>query len=461
MKKSNKDTKDKKNPKTFKQSSKSTEKTKLKRKKNPNSKFSKPSTQVVDYFPRGSGSKNDFASNIGIINPSKKPSFLSKKRKQNTSIKNEKNPKKAKSIEKSIEPEQAAGVMAPNFKIGDLVLLSICEIHKDYMIMNYTRNKKAMVHSSYSGLTEKDEDFSFEKYFNIGQFVVGAVVSPGNDIRLQDGRLNKKIQVSIDPSIINTGLVPEKIIVGMDLYGQLIFDKKLNKFSANFKMASSKKNKFKEDIDDEDDEDMNDNNDDKNNKIEINLLDNDEEEDKKLLSNKKLNSYYFFKVVKAFYNKKKKYQIDISMNLDKYHFPIKSIDFNYLRPGFLFKADVVRNLVNGVEISFGTNLGTIFADQLQNEKKEKNIMVRVIHLSLNKKLAGLSSLSNIKKLFVEDVEEKEKLIGKICSTKVNKILYGGSCQVELSINDENNKKKIISSNAFLHIKNFPHIKLEE
>ena len=103
--------------------------------------------------------------------------------------------------------------MAPHFKIGDLVLLSICEIHKDYMIMNYTRNKKAMVHSSYSGLTENDEDFSFEKYFNIGQFIVGAVVSPGNDIRLPDGRLNKKFQVSIDPKIVNTGLMSEKRFV--------------------------------------------------------------------------------------------------------------------------------------------------------------------------------------------------------------------------------------------------------
>ena len=430
-----KSTKDKKNPKQIQKSQKSTEKSKPKKNKNPNSKFSKSSTKVVDYFPRGSGPKNDFTSNIGVINPSKKPSFLSKKRKPNTSLKSEKRQKKEKSSEKVLEPEQTAGVMAPNFKIGDLVLLSICEIHKDYMIMNYTRNKKAMVHSSYSGLTEKDEDFNFENYFNIGQFVVGAVVSPGNDIRLQDGRLNKKIQVSIDPSIINAGLITEKIIVGMDLYGQLIFDKKSNKFSANFKIASKTKsfkkdNNYDDDDDDEDDENMSDNNeDDKNNdKIEINLIDNDEEEDKKILLNKKINSYYFFKVIKAFYNKKKKYQIDISMNLDKYHFPIKSIDFNYLRPGFIFKADVIRNLVNGVEISFGSNIGTIFVDQLQNEKKEKNIMVRVIHLSLNKKLASLSSLSNIKKLCVEDVEEKEKLIGKICSTKVNKILYGGSCQ---------------------------------
>ena len=436
-------------------------KTKPKTKKNPNSKFSKPKTQVVDYFPRGSGPKNDFTSNIGVINPSKKSSFLSKKRKQVTSQKKEKN-EKIKKIEKFDTPEQAAGVMAPNFRIGDLVLLSICEIHKDYMILNYTRNKKAMVHSSYSGLTEKDEDFSFEKYFKIGQFVVGAVVSPGNDIRLHDGRLNKKIQVSIDPKIINTGLVAEKIIVGMDLYGQLIYDKNKNKYFANFKIASSKKTKFnKDEYEDENSSDEDNDNDNINSNIEINLIDNDEEEDKKALSDKKINSYYFFKVIKAFYNKKKKYQIDISMNFDKYHFPIKAIDFSFLRPGFLFKADVIRTLVNGVEVSFGTNLGTIFADHLQSEKKEKNIIVRVIHLSLNKKLASLSSLSNIKKLNVENVSEKEKLIGKICSTKVSKLLYGGSCQVELSITDENNEKKIISSNAFLHCKNFPHVKKEE
>ena len=174
--------------------------------------------------------------------------------------------------------------------------------------MNYTRNKKAMVHSSYSGLTEKDDNFSFEKYFTIGQFVVGAVVSPGNDIRLPDGRLNKKFQVSIDPKIINTGLIVEKIIVGMDLYGQLIFDKNNNKYNANFKIASSRKKKFN-DNNEEDDKNMSDNEDNKNNdKIEINLIDNEEEQDKKLLLNKKINSYYFFKVIKAFYNKKKKYQ---------------------------------------------------------------------------------------------------------------------------------------------------------
>ena len=200
-KKSSKNTSSSKNP--LKQGSKP-------KKKNPISKYTKPKTEVVDYFPRGSGPKNDFSTNIGIIDSSKKGSFLSKKRKSKTSYtpKNEKEKKDTKKlyIEKNIEKGEVASVMAPKFKIGDLVLLSICEIHKDYMIMNYTRNKKAMVHSSYSGLImNKPDEFNFEKFFNIGQFVIGAVVSPGNDIRLNNGRLNKKIQVSIDPKIVNTG----------------------------------------------------------------------------------------------------------------------------------------------------------------------------------------------------------------------------------------------------------------
>ena len=158
-------------------------------------------------------------------------------------------------------------------------------------------------------------------------------------------------------------------------------------------------------------------------------------------------------MVKAFYNKSKKFQIDVSLNLDKYHFPIKTIEFNLLRPGFLFKANVIRNLSNGIEISFGGNVGSIFVDQVPNEKKEKNIMARIIHLSLNKKFCGLSAMSHIKKLLVENVNEKENLIGKLCAMKVTKILYGGSAQGQLIEKDEENKKEnIICENAFLHIK---------
>ena len=49
------------------------------KKKNPISKYSKPKTELVDYFPRGSGPKDDFTSNIGIINPSQKSSKKSLK----------------------------------------------------------------------------------------------------------------------------------------------------------------------------------------------------------------------------------------------------------------------------------------------------------------------------------------------------------------------------------------------
>ena len=459
MKKTPSTKKDQKKPKSSKPVQKQTSKPK---KKNPISKYTKPKTEVIDYFPRGSGSKNDFTSNIGIINPSKKgsSSFLSKKRKLKTSntYKSEKEEKEF-NVENIKEKGEVASVMAPKFKVGDLVLLSICEIHKDYMIMNYTRNKKAMVHSSYSGLlsNEKEDEFNFEKYFNIGQFVIGAVVSPGNDIRLQNGRLNKKIQVSIDPKIINTGLNPQKIIAGMDLYGKLIYNKKSNKYSADFKFSENNKNNFNEEEEENEEEIDNENN------IEINLIDNDEEEGINLLKNKKINSYYFFKVIKTVNNPKtKKLQIDVSINIEKYHFPIKSIDFNSLRPGFLFKANVIRNLTNGVEVSFGGNLGSVFIDQMTNEKKEKNLMVRVIHLSLNKKMASLSTLPHIKKLFIDNIKEKGHLVGTICSIKITKELYGGSCQGKLLIkNEENKEEKIISENAFLHIKNFPEFKKGE
>ena len=46
--------------------------------------------------------------------------------------------------------------------------------------------------------------------------------------------------------------------------------------------------------------------------------------------------------------------------------------------------------------------------------------------------------------------------------KITKLLYGGSCQGKLiEKNEENNEEKIISENAFLHIKNFPEFKKGE
>ena len=201
---------------------------------------SKPSKELIDYFPRGTSSKDDFSFNNAIIDHSRENrNLLSRKRK----IKNEsksKNKETEKKTEFEINENEKikSRVMLPKFSKGDLVLLSISEIYKDYMICDYSRNKKAMIHSSYSGLNLNNND-SFINYFSIGQFLIGAVINSGGDIQIENegGRLNKKLLICIDPKIVNTGLKIEKITVGMDLYGQLNVDNKGN-YYADFMLSS-------------------------------------------------------------------------------------------------------------------------------------------------------------------------------------------------------------------------------
>jgi len=185
--------------------------------------------QLVDYFPRNNQKGDDSQFNLAIIDKSK--GMLSKKRKADKPVLKLKNSddyeeydmdKTEVTFGKNTEISQMSRVRPPKFKAGDLVLLSIFEIKKDYMVANYTRNIKAMIHKSYSGL---DENQSFEKLFKIGDLVAGAVVSPGNDIQINTGYLNKKLLVSIDPKIINTGISSSNIEVGMDLWGQLVKNK--------------------------------------------------------------------------------------------------------------------------------------------------------------------------------------------------------------------------------------------
>ena len=77
MKNQAKVSKNKKNPNLNKKGTKSNPK----QKKSQISKFSKPKTQVIDYFPRGSGPNNDFTTNLGIIDTSKKKIIFNKKKK--------------------------------------------------------------------------------------------------------------------------------------------------------------------------------------------------------------------------------------------------------------------------------------------------------------------------------------------------------------------------------------------
>ena len=416
--------------------------------------------EIIEYFPRGNNSKKneDFNFNTGIINKSKN-NFLSKKRKnENKQILSSKNNKKNNNDLNKIEIDfnennNISRVFMPNFKVGDLVLLSISEIYKDYMILNYTRNKKAMVHSSYSGLDDI-KNFDFNNYFKIGQFLIGAVISPGNDIHIQNsGRLNKKILVTINPSIINTGLNVENIVEGMDVYGQLIYDNKNKKLNADLKLSdgdNNNKNKFNEDEEEEISEKIN------NYNYLVNLVDINNNENNKFI----LNSYYFFKVIKKTFDKKsKKYLITVSLNSSDNKLNIKNIDFNILKPGFLFKGNFTKKMINGTEVSFGGNLGYIFIDHIKNENKNKNVLMRIIHVAINKKTTALSTLNNIVKLFDEDVEKKNNLIGKRYDAIVEKLLYGKAYQCKLFNDEEKNKENennnLGMNKAFLHSNNIP------
>ncbi|MFM7858274.1 MAG: hypothetical protein ACKO96_41750, partial [Flammeovirgaceae bacterium] len=101
--------------------------------------------------------------------------------------------------------------------------------------------------------------------------------------------------------------------------------------------------------------------------------------------------------------------IHVSLNQEKYKKPIKSLDYSLLKPGFLFKSNITRELQNGVEVAFGGNLGGIFIDHM---RKGKGFLSRVIHIAKNNKIA-LSSKKHIVGLENKEVSVKLKQVGDI------------------------------------------------
>jgi hypothetical protein len=123
--------------------------------------------------------------------------------------------------------------------------------------------------------------------------------------------------------------------------------------------------------------------------------------------------------------------LNVSLNYNKYKFPIKSCEFKYLRPGFLFKSNITRELLNGVEVAQGGNIGSIFADHLKASKK--NMLTRIIHVSINSKSTSLSNKANIINLQTSDIADKVSLIGKTFeNSQVETVLFGNSYEVKLS-----------------------------
>jgi len=475
------------------------------RKKSNKREFLKTkSSEIVDYFPRDNND-DDFGFNFANMDTknllfSSNNQLLKKKRKQG-SLKN--NIKKEIDLKDNMddldfnidenEKKISSRAYMPNFKVGDLVLLNICEIRQTYMIANFTRNRKAMIHVNYSGFDVNEENFSFKNYFKISQFVCGAVISPGNDIQLPQGYMNKKISVSIDPKIVNTGLKIETLVEGMDLWGKFIFDSNKKSYSAEFSFTNSEdellnfNEKFIDENENEQSDDFSDNpNEDsikeninlneesisneefdsdensnqneenlnfednilnnskikknykinKSQKISVKIIDLDKESkyfDPEVIKNKILNSYYFFKLVKI-QKEENLINLEVSLNINKLKFGIKKLDFSQIRPGFLFKANLTRELLNGIEVAFAGNIGTIFSDHLKiMNKKTNNFYVRVIHISVTKKNISLSSLTHITNLYNEKIEEKFNLIGNVYKNSIlDKELYGGSFLIKFS-----------------------------
>lgn len=89
----------------------------------------------------------------------------------------------------------------------------MCEIGKDYLIVNHTRNTKGYI-------PIKDP-----KQFKVGQLLIATVISEiggattGNIYNYQSGTagLNRKIQLSLDQNILNKQLSQDTISKGMVL----------------------------------------------------------------------------------------------------------------------------------------------------------------------------------------------------------------------------------------------------
>ena len=435
---------------------------------------------IIDYFPRDSNDHSDFTYNVATIDKKGKKEFLSKKRKNN--VKSDEMDDDLGGLSKikfdnkvQEEPGQISRLKFPKFEIGDLVLLSISEIHKDYMIANYTRNIKAMIHMNYTGIEK--EKLKLTKLFKIGQFICGTVVSPGNDIQLSSGKLNKKILVSIDPKITNIGLEIDSIKEGMDIWGRLNYNLNTKAYSVDFQISNSNKIEdfIQKDLNDEEEEVEEEeevqNEEDEEEEDEDKEIDDEEENEENLqeyvekkaqqkLNKKQKNKtseyqvvleendniefmknynhkgLYFFKVVAIEIKENDVKIIHVSLDQEKHKKPLRLVDFSLLKPGFLFKSSITRDLQNGVEVAYGGNLGGIFIDHL---RKGKGFLSRIIHIGKNHTVA-LSNKSNIVNLETKDILNKQAQVGSLYENiLVKELLFGNS--FELRINDKK---------AFLH-----------
>lgn len=131
------------------------------------------------------------------------------------------NKRSAKAMTKSAAVAKALGA-APkvgrlSLKKGALGMFAICEVAPEHLIVNHTRNTKGFISLKGTAMAGKAE-----KYFRVGHFVIASVISEvgssqsGHIYDFKHGSgVNRKVQMSLEPSVVNRLLSCKNLARGM------------------------------------------------------------------------------------------------------------------------------------------------------------------------------------------------------------------------------------------------------
>ena len=121
----------------------------------------------------------------------------------------------------ALKTEKGTRIGKLNLRKDALAMFAVCEISKDYLIVNHTRNTKGYV--PLTGTEYKSD--SFRK----GQLIVAMINSEiggantGDIYNFQQGKagLNRKVQLSLDTKYLNKLLSADKITKNMIIQGKV------------------------------------------------------------------------------------------------------------------------------------------------------------------------------------------------------------------------------------------------
>jgi len=142
--------------------------------------------------------------------------------------------KKKRDKKQDGKQESSTGLKVHKLKFskGSLGLFAISEIHKDYAIVNFTRNKK--------GFLALPDSLNKQK-LQVGQYVTAVIESDGAaKYNSSSGAVNRKLQLTLDLSQINRSLTVETILPKMVIQG-LVGQKEAKGYFIDLKLKDKSK----------------------------------------------------------------------------------------------------------------------------------------------------------------------------------------------------------------------------